>query len=108
MAWDMSTPKATSVIEVYPAATLRSSVLPVVQYKKVSQIDGRRRIVEAFPDWFEISAVVDSALESPDVLDAVLCVLAAVEFCQGRAVPPNDDKVARKEGWIWAGSLNDG
>ncbi len=108
LAWDMSIPMATSVIEVYPAATIRSSALPIVDYKKASQIDGRRRIIEAFPDWFDISAAVDSALESADVLDAILCVLAAVEFSQARAVPPTDQEVARKEGWIWAGSPKDG
>lgn len=107
LAWDMSVPRTTSAIEVYPAATIRSSSLPIVDYKKSSQSDGRERIVDALPNWFDISDVRDAIIESSDALDAVLCILAAVEFCHGRAVPPaaDDDTLAKKEGWIWAGPL---
>jgi predicted nuclease with RNAse H fold len=109
LAWKMTVPERTSAIEVYPAATIRSSALPVVDYKKPSQSDGRRRIIEALPGWFDITAVREAVTESSDVLDAVLCILAAVDFCHGRAVPPTDENLALKEGWIWAGrQQNDG
>jgi hypothetical protein len=41
---------------------------------------------------------------SPDALDAALCVVAAADWVQGRAVPPPPGllAVARREGWIWA------
>jgi hypothetical protein len=37
-----------------------------------------------------------------DALDAVICVLAAQDFLQGRAMPPENLELAQHEGWIWA------
>ena len=38
-----------------------------------------------------------------DVLDAVVCVLAGVDFVTGQATGPGPDilEMAKKEGWIW-------
>jgi hypothetical protein len=36
-----------------------------------------------------------------DILDAVLCVLAGVDFLKGEVLFPKDMALARKEGWIW-------
>ncbi len=107
LAWQMEAPEVLSAIEVYPAATLRSSGLPIVDYKKLPQVDGRRQIIDALPDWLNVSEVKESMLNSPDVLDAVLCVLAAVEFVNGNCVPPSNSRIAKKEGWIWAGKRKD-
>jgi hypothetical protein len=40
--------------------------------------------------------------ESDDVLDAVICLLAAQDFLLGDALPPLDQALAEREGWIWA------
>ena len=43
-----------------------------------------------------------STMEDNDnVLDAALCVLAAVDFLRGDAMEPEDQPKAWKEGWIW-------
>jgi hypothetical protein len=38
---------------------------------------------------------------SADVLDAVVCMLAARDFLVGEAMPPVDRNLAEIEGWIW-------
>ena len=40
-------------------------------------------------------------LQNADVLDAALCVVAALDFLSGEGMPPDEPKVARREGWIW-------
>jgi len=35
------------------------------------------------------------------VLDAVLCVVAGLDFLAGAAPGPADPEAARREGWIW-------
>lgn len=104
LAWQAKVPANLAAIEVYPAATMRAWSLPIVCYKKSAQRAERQQMLDAMPEWFDASAAREAALASADVLDAVLCVLAAVDFCQGRAVGPKDEQytVARKEGWIWA------
>lgn len=105
LVWQAEVPADLSAIEVYPAATMRAWSLPIVSYKKSAQQAERQQMLDALPEWFDASAARDVALASADVLDAVLCVLAAADFCQGRAVPPGEEvaAMARKEGWIWAG-----
>ena len=36
-----------------------------------------------------------------DALDAVVCLLAAMDFLGGYALPPDDRDRAEREGWIW-------
>lgn len=105
LAWAAETPQAMAAIEVYPAATLRTHNLPLVDYKKTDQRAARQKMLDALPEWFDASAVVEASLDSADVLDSVLCVLAAVDFCDGRAIGPPSElvSVAKKEGWIWVG-----
>ena len=101
LAWEMSVPERLAAIEVYPAATLRAMNLPLVSYKKKSELKGRRKIMESLPGWFDLAEVHQAALDSADVLDAILCTLAGVQFCRGHCVPPRDLATAQKEGWIW-------
>ena len=44
-------------------------------------------------------------VDNADALDAGLCVLAAVDFLLGRAMKPQDEEMAEKEGWIWVRRL---
>jgi hypothetical protein len=36
-----------------------------------------------------------------DALDAIACILGAVDFLDGKAAPPDELDVAQREGWIW-------
>lgn len=40
-----------------------------------------------------------------DALDAVIWLLVAQDFLTGKAMPPNERALARKEGWIWVREL---
>ncbi|MEM8944502.1 MAG: DUF429 domain-containing protein [Planctomycetota bacterium] len=102
LAWTAEIPSMTSAIEVYPAATLRVHGLPLVRYKETAQREARQQMLHALPHWFDASAGREAAIESADTLDAILCLLAAADFCRGRAIPPADQPTAQKEGWIWA------
>lgn len=92
----------TSAIEVYPAATLTSHVMPAQGYKTNSAEHEhvRSRIID---DLEEYIAIEDRAplLKSADTLDAVICCLAAADFLSGKSSQPEDLELAMKEGWIW-------
>jgi len=40
--------------------------------------------------------------QSADALDAAVCLLAARDFLMGEAMAPENESLARLEGWIWA------
>lgn len=103
LAWQSLPPAQPSAIEVYPAATIRASGLPIVSYKKPPQRDARQTMLESLPKKFAVEAYREVAMKSADVLDAILCVLAGWNFCRGLSVPPDDLLTAKREGWIWAG-----
>ncbi len=42
---------------------------------------------------------------SGDILDAVVCLLAARDFMLGEAMPPVNRSLAEIEGWIWTRAL---
>jgi len=49
----------------------------------------------------QLPADTSPLLANADVLDAAVCVLAASDFLQGWAMPPEDHPRAEREGWIW-------
>jgi hypothetical protein len=57
-------------------------------------IDGLRKVAGLPLD-------VSSMQASADALDAAVCVLAAADFLRGEAMPPEDQALAEREGWIW-------
>ena len=109
MAW---TPEIQGVqaIEVYPAATLKMYEYPNKGYKKQGNIDQRKireeitnKLCKHFKPRIKQS-LQDRMLDNPDALDAVVCILAALDFLTGDARGPVNDverKRAEKEGWIW-------
>ena len=101
LAWD-SNFSSVVAIEVYPAATLMSHGLPSSGYKggKGPWKDVRRRIVEGVAKKVQLPSDA-RIIENADVLDAVVCVLAAQDFLSGHSFLPQDPAVARREGWIW-------
>lgn len=87
------------VIEVYPAATLKTRGLPHSKYK--DKVEPTRREEIAVRLAIEIAGLDDYVAAQADVFDACLCLVAAKDFTEGRALPPADIELARHEGWIW-------
>ena len=104
LAWSTS-PDGVAAIEVYPAATLRAHGLRATRYKRPSQAAARQEIMSALARLLEIKTEVSLLETSADALDAALCLLAAKDFLEGRAVGPTDQALAEIEGWIWAPPL---
>lgn len=108
-AWTSSVAERASFIEVYPAATIRSIGLSERGYKgnKPEHREARTMILNELQSWVDIdSQLSESVLVSDDTLDAVVCVLAAVDFLNGRCSGPKDKTSAEKEGWIWVRKPN--
>ena len=123
LAWDAESVSPRSVIEVYPAATLKAhNLLPPGSYKKNKNktdreeaTKARARIVGLDPNAVGqqvstkgIASKLEGIgehwkklLDNDDMLDAAVCVLAALDFLRGAARPPEDRDEAKREGWIW-------
>ncbi|MGD9100894.1 MAG: DUF429 domain-containing protein [Anaerolineae bacterium] len=100
LAWNPRIKEGISAIEVYPAATLEAYGILASGYKKKNQEKERREILKALRKHLVLTDT--SLIESnADVLDAVVCVLAAADFISGRAIQPPNKELAEKEGWIW-------
>jgi len=100
LAWDSSF-TGCAAIEVYPAATLKACGLPSSGYKEKRQETTRREITAGLRQWLQVPAQIESALDNADILDAIVCVLAGLDFLRGEAYHPPKDTPAKKEGWIW-------
>jgi predicted nuclease with RNAse H fold len=104
LAWTPQFVPCPAVIEVYPAATLLGHGLPSTGHKGAENHRARRRIEGVLEEAFvpPLQHAVESMNEHQ--VDALLCVLAGLDFLRGVALPPEDDALARQEGWIWAKS----
>jgi hypothetical protein len=93
----------TAAIEVYPAATMRQLGIEPRAYKKSSQAPARKAIVEKLGQVVELGRVRDAAEANADVLDAIVCVIAGVDFLRDRcrALTADERRLADREGWIW-------
>ncbi len=96
----------TAAIEVYPAATLKTHNLIYKGYKKPGDVKTRDDILknlEKLGIAIESKDVRSKSLESADALDAIVCVLAGMDFLKKDVYPPPPEleKLAVKEGWIW-------
>jgi len=100
LAWDTTVPDAPAAIEVYPAATLRAHGLPASGYKEPHA--AARAAIDAWVrNRIDLPAGLDLVGGVGHVLDAVLCVVAGLDFLAGEAPGPEDPETARREGWIW-------
>ena len=88
-------------IEVYPAATLIAHGIETRGYKAANGWRERERIVDAMRSRIGVDLEIPGIKKRSDGLDAVICVLAAVDFLSGRALPPDAHSPVEKEGWIW-------
>ena len=102
LAWEWPPAELISTVEVYPAATLKVHGFRAGGYKKPNQTPERKEIISNLEELIELPPDLLQKLESSaDVLDAVVCLLAARDFLTGKAMPPSDRNLAEIEGWIW-------
>jgi len=90
-------------VEVYPAATLLSRSISPAGYKANTGKGRTRRAAVLDRLKHEVSTDITRELliENEDLMDAMLCALAAADFARGDGLPPTDPARARTEGWIW-------
>lgn len=93
--------QGVSAIEVYPAATLKAHKLKWRGYKKSEDTDSREEILQGLKIRGLPDDIHSKAKASADVLDALVCILAGIDFLEGNVEPPRNIELARKEGWIW-------
>lgn len=101
LAWEPELKARISAIEVYPAATLKAHGLPYMRYNARVQRHVRADVLTGLQDRLVLPDDMNLALDNADALDAVVCVLAALDFLRGNSAGPSDLPTARKEGWIW-------
>lgn len=99
LAWDPQI-ESIAAIEVYPAGTLTAYGVRARGYKQKQQREARVEILEALRERVSTALLLSNA----DVLDAVVCMLAAADFLRGNVIQPEDRALAKKEGWIWVHS----
>lgn len=86
------------MIEVYPAATLKVHRLPCDGYKDKNDDEHRKKreeILHGLPNVDVPSRCQHTARSSADALDALVCLLAAVDFLTGHAMPTQDCALAQ-------------
>ncbi len=90
-------------IEVYPAATLLSRGIAPTGYKgnAMTSRAARAKIIERLSEEVALGVSREVLIENSDLLDAVLCALAAADFASGEALTPPNPELAKQEGWIW-------
>jgi hypothetical protein len=103
LAWDPNAVSTVAAIEVYPAATLRAYGIPSAGSKKLEQVARRNEILKALCAGCELTepAPALDICKTSDLLDAAICVLAGHDFVRERAMIPEDQELAEREGWIW-------
>ena len=104
LAWSADAMSGSAAIEVYPAATLIAHSLSCTGYKKAKDVEARRKLVAGLRKVMTLPANLAVCDDSADALDAIVCILAAADFANGRAMPPQDPQLAEREGWIWVAS----
>ena len=90
LAWDPNALEVISAIEIYPAAT-----------RLAHGSEGRGGSLEGLEQALDLTALGGRLPASADAVDALVCVIAAADFLQGRAPGPEDLVLAQHEGWIW-------
>jgi predicted RNase H-like nuclease len=104
LAWTIA-PPGTSAIEVYPAATLLAHGASITKYKNFEEgkggVEARQAILKLLGDRLSLHVHRDLLLTNGHALDAMVCVVAGIDFLSGDARAPDRSDLARKEGWIW-------
>ena len=101
LAWFPDDVSTIAAIEVYPAATLVAHGFRSTGYKKPAQVKERRELLASLREVAHFSSCEPEMERNADCLDAVICLVAAADFIAGRAFPPSDLALSKREGWIW-------
>ena len=97
----LSSPEvAGGLIEVYPAATLKQHRLPHRGYKTPHATRERMAITDGISSKVDLGPCRQTCIDSDHCLDAVLCVLTAIDFMNGICCEPFSNLLPH-EGWIW-------
>jgi predicted RNase H-like nuclease len=101
LAWEPGT--SSGVIEVHPAATLLSRGISASGYKVETAAARKARSAILARLMPELHTAIRTELltEDDDLLDALVCAVAAADFARGHALPPPERARAEREGWIW-------
>jgi hypothetical protein len=91
LGWQPGVPADVVAIEVYPAVTRIGRGI-------VCEGNTLRHL----PAEVHLAPEVPAECSVDHVRDALLCTIAAGDFCAGRALAPADLVLAKQEGWIWA------
>jgi hypothetical protein len=88
---------------VLPEATLLSRSITATGYKgtTTSSRNARTKIIERLTAEIDFGVHRAVLIDNSDLMDAVLCALAAADYAAGEALTPPNREVAAKEGWIW-------
>jgi hypothetical protein len=89
------------VAEAFPAAELKTWLLPHQQYSDSieTSISNRQQITEALKQRVVLGHFGSQILCSADALDAVLCAFAAIAITRDK-FSPIPSEYPRQEGWI--------
>lgn len=107
LAWQPGFKGSVAVIEVYPAATLKAHGIEPRRYRETNKAARQRAaaarhgLVERLRRELILRVDTTVLVESPDALDAIICILAAADFLRGHCIAPEDEHRAKAEGWIW-------
>jgi predicted RNase H-like nuclease len=103
MCWEAGKQDTTGIIEVYPSATLRAYQTISSGYKGDSPEEKakRKQIIQDLAPYIPNISDLIHADSRADMLDAVVCLLAAKDFLEGAVYFPEHIEMAKKEGWIW-------
>jgi predicted RNase H-like nuclease len=92
LAWNAELNSNISVIEVYPAATLKMCGYRSDGYKKKENIEQRKEILKAISKDVTFNLDTSLMVEDDDVLDAAICVLSGFYFASNQCFEPEDIK----------------
>ncbi|MDD9940666.1 MAG: DUF429 domain-containing protein [Myxococcales bacterium] len=101
LAWEPG--RDSGVVEVCAEATLRAHRIRAGSYRGRTHKarHARSAIVEQLSSNMSIDVTPDLLTQNSDLLDALICTLAAADFARGLCVAPSDPQRAHREGWIW-------
>ena len=90
------------IYETYPGGAIATWALVDRSYKRVDSLPERTVIVDALAEHLQLGPHRDQMIANDDDLDAVLCAALAALAHRGRTIAPtpDEDPIARREGWI--------
>ncbi|ACL05171.1 conserved hypothetical protein [Desulfatibacillum aliphaticivorans] len=104
LAWSPDYQEKVCAGEIYPAAVLIKYGLPSSGYKDDKSqkcLDIRRKILDGIIPRLKGAENLELLVKNADALDAALCILGGRNFLIGDVCFPDNEELARKEGWIW-------